>query len=427
MDHQLIKPAMITRRRFLNQSGSLAAVTGLFHYIPAHVLGREGGPAANDQVRIGVIGTGPRSRQLIGDLPSPGKIVAIADCYKKRMIETQQQYQATWPMYQDYREMLDKEQLDAVIVATSEHGRVLPSIHAAQAGLDLYAEKPLAVYVKEGRALVDAVRKYKRICQVGTQQRTIELNRYCCEFVRDGGIGPIKHVSTMNWTNSNPYQPLPEEPIPEGDDWDMWCGPTPLRPFNSQLQFNWYSLRDYSGGQMTNYGAHGIDLIQWALGKSHTGPTEVWPESPGLNGKVSMRYADGTEVRFELDKGPDLGGIFVGEKAKIEINRNRFATNPADFISSETPAPETTEHLGGSGAKTHLKNWLNCLHSRELPNADVEIGHRSVTVCHLLNIARELGRRLQWNPDTEQFVGDDEANKLLDRPRRKGYELPETV
>jgi predicted dehydrogenase len=406
----------------------MGAGAGLLPFIPAHVLGEDGAPGANDRIRIGVIGTGNRARQLMEQVPSPGQIVAISDCYKQRMIETREKLKGEWPMYQDYRQMFDKEKLDAVIVATSEHGRTLPCIRALQAGLDLYAEKPLTAYVQEGRELVNAVRKHKRICQVGTQQRTMELNRFCCEFVRDGKIGSIKHVLAMNWPGPSPYAPISEEPIPEGDDWDTWCGPTPLRPFNKSLQFTWIQWRDYSGGQMTNLGAHGVDQIQWALGKSLTGPSEVWAESPGPGSKVSMRYADGTEVRFELEQGPDLGAIFVGSEAKMEINRNRYATNPKDFISNP-PEPAVAEKWEGPGwvAKPHIQNWLDCLKSRELPNADVEIGHRSVTVCHLLNIARELGRRLQWNSETEQFVGDEEANKLLVRPRRQGYELPTPV
>ena len=422
------RSAVFSRRGFLNHTSALGAAAGLFPFIPAHVLGQQGAAGANDQIRIGVIGTGNRARQLMEQVPSPGKVVAISDCYKQRMVETLGRLNAQWPMYQDYREMLDKEKLDAVIVATPDHARTLPCIHAVQAGLDLYAEKPLTAYVREGRVLVDAVRKHKRVCQVGTQQRTMELNRFCCEFVRDGKIGKILHVLAMNWPGSKPTETLPEEPIPEGDDWDRWSGPTPLRPFNSRLQFDWGKWRDYSGGETTNLGAHGIDQIQWALGKSLTGPTEVWSESIGPTSKVSMRYADGTEVRFELNQGPDLGGIFVGSEAKIEVNRNRYATNPKDFIPNP-PEPAVAEKWEGPGwiAKPHIKNWLDCIQSRELPNADVEIGHRSVTVCHLLNITRELGRKLQWNPDTEQFVGDDEANTLLDRPRRKGYELPQDV
>jgi predicted dehydrogenase len=415
-------PRNIRRRTFLKS----AAALGVPLFVPARILGRERGVAsANETISVGVIGTGNRARQLMSQLPSPGRIVAIADCYRQRMIETLKRKNSEWPIYDDYRRMFDQEDLDAVIVATPDHGRTLPCIRACQAGLDIYAEKPLTVYVKEGRHLVNAARKYDRIVQVGTQQRTMELNRFCCEFVRSGGIGDIKVIQARNYTGPTAYQSLPEESVPEGDNWDMWCGPAQLRPFNTKLQFQWMRWRAYSGGEMTNWGAHGIDQIQSALGMSKTGPREIWPVTPGPNGKVSMRYADGTQVKFELDRGPNGGAIFVGSQAKMEVNRNRFATNPADFVK-DPPDPSVREKWEGPGwtAAPHLANWLECIKTRNEPNADVEVGHRSITVCHLANLARELGRKLVWNPELEQFEDDDEANQRLDRPRRKGYELP---
>jgi hypothetical protein len=183
--------------------------------------------------------------------------------------------------------------------------------------------------------------------------------------------------------------------------------------------------RDYSGGEMTNWGAHGVDQIQWALGKDDTGPTELWPD--GEKGIVAMKYADGTRVRFERDGAPMGGAVFFGADCKMEINRNRFATNPAGFvIDPPDPAVQDSTWEGpGWIARPHIQNWLDSIKSRKLPNADVEIGHRSVTICHLLNITRELNRKLRWDPEKEQFIGDDEANALLDRPRREGFELPE--
>ena len=177
---------------------------------------------------------------------------------------------------------------------------------------------------------------------------------------------------------------------------------------------------------MTNWGAHGVDQIQWALGMSHTGPVEIRPTSGGTNGKLQMRYANGVLVRYELSEGPWGGGVFVGEDCKIEINRNKFTTNPPDFVK-DAPEPDTAEIWEGPGwiARPHIQNWLDCIKTREKPNADVEIGHRSISVCHLANMARLAGRRLRWNPDREQFVGDAEANAYLARPRRRGYELPE--
>ena len=179
---------------------------------------------------------------------------------------------------------------------------------------------------------------------------------------------------------------------------------------------------------MTNWGAHGVDQIQWALGASQTGPTEIWPVSatPDLNGEVHMRYANGVLVRFERTGGPMGGAVFVGDKCKIEINRNKFTTNPPDFVK-HPPEPAAAEIWEGAGwvARPHIQNWLDCIKTREKPNADVEIGHRSISVCHLANIARQLGRRLHWDPEREVFPGDDQANSYLARPRRKGYELPE--
>ena len=415
-----------TRRDFLKRSAAASTVIGAPMVIPASVLGRDKSPSANEQVIIGAIGIGGRCNQLLDQVPAGGKVVAVADCYLQRAKDTVSNRKVKWNVYQDYRQMFDREKLDAVIVATPDHARTLPCIRAVMAGLDVYAEKPLTAYIREGRVLVDAVRKHDRVFQVGSQQRTMEINRFCCEFIRDGKIGKIKQVSGVNYSAARKYTALPEESIPPTDDWKTWCGPTELRPFNSQLQFAWMQWWDYSGGQMTNWGAHGVDQIQWALGKDDTGPTELWPDGP--NGVVAMRYADGTPVRFDKpeDKGPMGGGIFTGTECKMEINRNKFTTNPKDFVKN-APDAAVQDKWEGDGwiARPHIQNWLDCIKSRKRPNADVEIGHRSISVCHLVNITRELNRKLKWDPAAEIFIGDDEANKMVDRPRRAGFELPE--
>ena len=413
-----------TRRDFLKTSAALSTAIGAPTIIPSRVLGRDGQPGANDQIIIGLIGTGGRCNQLIDQVPAPGKIVAASDCFLYRVTETQRKKNTNWKLYQDYRKMFDVEKLDAVIIATPDHARTLPSMHAVIRGLDVYAEKPLTAYIQEGRQLVDAVRKHKRVFQVGSQQRSMEVNRFCCEFVRDGKLGPLKLVSAVNYPGPKRYTGLPEQPIPQTDDWNTWLGPTELRPFNKDLQFSWMQWRDYSVGEMTNWGAHGVDQIQWALGKDDTGPTELWPDGP--KGIIAMRYADGTPVRFERDGGPMGGAVFIGADCKMEINRNKFTTNPPDFVKN-APSPAVAEKWEGDGwiAKPHIENWLDCIKSRERPNADVEIGHRSISVCHLVNITRELNRKLAWDPVAERFINDDEANKLVTRPRRAGFELPE--
>jgi len=417
----------VTRRRFLRSACTLGAAAVVAPtLIPRSALSAPGRPGANEQVVIGFIGTGGRSRQLMDHVPEGGRIVAISDCYVQRMTDTLQQKKTGWKTYQYFEKMIDAENLDAVVVGTPDHARTIPCIHACQAGLDVYAEKPLTLTISEGRTLVNHARKHKTVFQVGSQQRTMEMNRFACELVRMGGIGKIKKVQGICYTGPRDYDGLPEQKVPEGDDWDRWQGPTAWRPFNHALQFGWMGWRAYSGGEMTNWGAHGVDQIQWALGMSQTGPVEIWTTTPGPNGKVRMRYANDVVVSYELEKGPHGGGIFTGTECKIEINRNKFVTNPRDFVK-DGPEPAEASKWEGAGwiAQPHIQNWLDCIKTREKPNADVEIGHRSISVCHLANIARLLGRRLRWNPDKEQFVGDAEANTYLARPRRKGYELPE--
>ncbi len=415
-----------TRRRFVAQTLRIgAAAATIPAVVPSRVLGLAELPPPSEQIVIGVIGTGGRARQLIDHLPPAGRIVAISDCYVRRMAETLQEKKQQWRTYQDYRSLLDREKLDAAIIATPDHARTLVAIHAVLAGLDVYAEKPLTLTIAEGRTLVRHVRRAKRVFQVGSQQRSMELNRFACELVRSGEIGRVKLVQGVCYPGPKRYVGLPEEPVPEGDDWDAWQGQTSAKPFNNALQFGWMAWRDYSGGEMTNWGAHGCDQVQWALGASETGPVELWPITAGPNGKVGMRYASGVEVRYELERGPMGGAVFTGEQCKIEINRNKFTTNPPDFVKNPPPA-EKAEVWEGPGwiARPHLQNWLDCIKTRSRPNADVEIGHRSVSVCHLANIVREVGRKLQWDPQNERFVADDEANRLIERTPRKGYELP---
>jgi len=424
-----LRQKRLSRRRLLERTIPLAATAVAAPYlIPASVLAAAGKPGANERVIVGVIGVGGRSGLLIDQLPEGARIASVADCYVKRCRDAAKQRKANWRIHQDHRKLLEEKDIDAVIVGTHDHGRVLPSIHACQAGKDVYAEKPLTVYIAEGRALASAVRKHRRVFQVGTQQRSMEMNRCACEFVRGGGLGKIKLVQGMNYPGPNRYTGLPEEPIPEGLNWDAWLGSTEFRPYNRSLQFGWMGWRDYSGGEMTNWGAHGLDQIQWALGMDETGPVEIWPLGEGTNGAVAYRYANGVTVRLDLTRGPHGGAIFTGENGKIEINRNKFTTNPKDLIK-ELPRQEDIDKWRDEvalwQARYHMQNWLDCIQTRQRPVADVEIGHRSISVCHLANIARELGRKLRWDPAKERFVDDAEANCLVSRPRRKGYELPE--
>jgi predicted dehydrogenase len=401
-------------------------------FVPRSVLGGAGRPGANERIGIGAIGVGGRASLLLNQLPEDGQIVALSDCNLPRAEAFKAGKQADWPVYQDHRQLLERKDIDAVIVGTGDFQRVLPSIHACQAGKDVYAEKPLTLYIHEGRVLVEAVRKHERVFQVGSQQRSMEMNRIACELIRGGGLGKVKEVRAMNYPGpeDSSAQPLPEETAPTGLNWDVWLNQAAMRPYNQQWM-GWMRWRDFSGGEMTNWGAHGIDQVQWALGMDGTGPVELWPITEGTNGQVAMRYGNGVEVHFVLDRGPAGGAVFVCEKGKLEINRNKFTSNPpeiaAELLKKVNVAEEErkwSDELALWQARWHMQNWIDCIRTRALPVADVEIGHRSISVCHLANIVRRAGRKLRWDPKTETFPDDAEANTFVDRPRRKEYELP---
>jgi len=424
----MIRP-VLSRRRLL--IGSLATM-GVPWILPRHVLAAPGRPGANDRIGIGAIGVGGRASLLLEQTPEDGRIVALCDCNLPRAESFRAKKGQDWPVMQDYHQLLDRRDVDAVIVGTGEFQRVLPCIHACQAGKDVYAEKPLTLYIREGRALVQAVRHYQRILQVGSQQRSMAINRLACEFVRRGGLGKLLQVQVVTYTGATPVAlPYPAgQPLPKGLDWNQWLNQAADRPFHQQW-LGWMRWRDFAGGEMTNWGAHGVDQIQWALGADGGGPLEVWPLTPGSNGQVAMRYPNDVEVHFILPKGPMGGAIFIGEKGKLEINRNKVTSNPkeiaAELLGQLDLAAEEQKWSDKAAlwqARWHLQNWLDCVRTRHKPAADVEIGHRSISVCHLANIAREAGRRLSWDPAAERFTNDAEANKLLERPRRAGFELP---
>ena len=429
-----------SRRRFLRRAGAAAAAAAPC-FLPSGVLAAPGTPGANDRIGVGYIGVGRRGNQLMG-LPPEGQIVAAAD-FDMRRAEAVAARRKCRP-YHDYRKLLEAKDVDAVVIATPDHWHVLPAVHACQAGKDVYLEKPLSVTIREGRVLVDAVRKYQRVLQTGSQRRSMAGHRLGCELVRNGVAGKIHTVLIMNYPS--PWEcKLPGQPVPKELSWDAWCGPTEPVPFHEDIYIQrskpgWISFRPWSGGEMTGTGAHGFDQVQWALDTDDTGPVEVWceggklepvvytqPES-GARGnratsqgrRVRMRYASGIELRLEPGESA-AGAAFVGDQGKIRIGNNTVDSNPPELAKTSPEGFKVRLPVSNH----HLKNWCDCIKSRERPIADVEIGHRSAIVCHLGNIARWVGRRLKWDPDKEIFPGDEEANRLLDRPRRKGYELPD--
>lgn len=426
-----------TRRSFL-KAASTAAVS-IPWLVPSNVLAADGKPGANDRIRVGLIGSGGRPRDLLKESPLDLELVAVADCdlrqidgYLKWLYEARPEIAAAkCSQYQDYRQMLDKEKLDGLFVATTTHARVLICLDAMQAGLDVYAEKPLTLTIEEGQYLIKAERKYNTVFQVGSQQRSIPINNFGSDLVRDGAIGKVHTVLCPNFIGPERRTSTAGEPTPEGMNWDMWCHQTPLVPYSSELHpglGRWGRWREYDGGGLgwgvTGWGTHALDQVQRALGTDDTDPVEIWPEGTGTDFPLSLRYPSGTVLKLSLPKGtgPGLGAIFVGDKGKIEINRNRLASNPPELIAG-APEPDDRSEVA-SVAQRHIQNWVDCMRSRQKPVAHAEVGHRTTVICHQINICRELGRRLKWDPVKEEFLGDDEANALRSRPRRKGYELP---
>ena len=420
----------LSRRQFLGRGAMVAGAAAAAPYVVAsRVFG------ASERIGIGGIGVGRQGSGILGVPDS--QLVAVADVNLPRAQAVAARAKAK--AFQDYRKMLDLKEVDAVTIGTPDHWHALCAIHACQAGKDVYVEKPMTLTIREGRKMVEAVRKYRRVLQVGSQQRSMAANRIGCTLVRTGGIGKVQKVIANNY--ASPWEcGFAAQPVPDGLDWDMWCGPTKVVPYHEDLykpraKPGWISFRPYSGGEMTGWGSHGLDQVQWALGMDESGPIEVWTEGeklvpptqtepgPRLDKacsvpKVFFRYPG--DIVMELGKGPAGGAIFIGQKATVTIDRGKFVSDPPEMAKAALKA-------GAPGRDNHKADWVAAIKSRARPVADVEIGHRSATVCHLANIARYLGRRLRWDPVKEVFPDDAEANTHLDRPRRKPYEIPETV
>jgi predicted dehydrogenase len=419
----------LNRRAFLRRAGAASAALLLPSLAGRQALAAPGRPGPNDRLEIGFIGLGGRARWILTKEALPGaEVVAVADCFLPRCAEAAKIVAGgeKWKRYQRYEEMLEKEKLDAVFVETTTHARVLACIHVLQSGRHVYAEKPQSLTVAEGRVLVKAVKKYNRVLQTGSQQRSMPINRHASKLVREGAIGKVHTVITCNFQGGKIWKQKPVEPVPDGLDWDRWCNQTELRPYHSELQFGWSDFVDYDGGGqswgVSGWGTHSLDQVQCALGTDDTGPVELWPEGEGPAAKVTMRYANGVLLKLEgKNRGmEDLGAIFLGDKGKIEILRGDYTADPKELRDG---APPVTPQ-GDRESIPHIENFFACIRSGQAPHAAAETGHRATTLCHLVNICRSVQRKLQWDPKTERFNGDDQANQLLARPRRKGYELP---
>lgn len=402
--------------------------------------------SANDRLTLGFIGVGKQARghlnyflnqkdtQVLAvcDVDTTRRDAAKATVEKKYAGLTKSGAYKGCGAYNDFSDLLERKDIDAVVIATPDHWHAIPALEACKAKKDIYCEKPLTLTIREAKALIDAVRKTERVFQVGSQQRSDKEFRTACELVRGGRIGKVQAVYVNVGGPSHPCN-LPEEKMEPGLDWDRWLGPAPKRPYNSVLSPrgvhdhfpNWRLYREYSGGMMTDWGAHHFDIAQWGLGMDDSGPVEIIPpEDPKAEKGVKYIYANGVPVIHadEYAKGKKVNGIaFIGSEGKIFVNRGYLASEPGDIIKQ--PIGEKDVHLYKSPG--HQRDWLNCVRNRKRPICDVEIGARSVTVCHLGNIAYWTNEKFKWDPKAWKFVdASATVQKWFDRARRDPWQLP---
>lgn len=423
----------VTRREFLKDIAAVGFIIGFPTIIPSTVLSQT---PPNSRINMALIGMGLMMGSHQGHMLSRNDVQVVAVCdvdrskrerakasiekaYANRM--GQGSYKGC-DAYNEFERIIERKDIDAVVVCTPDHWHAPISVAAMRAGKDVYVQKPMTLTVREGRIMSDVARQYGAILQVGSQQRSERAFRKACEIVRNGLIGKV-HTIYASLGEFPPPATLPEEPIPEGFDYDRWLGPTPWYPYNRRrVEGNygggWRCFWEYGSRKNGDWGAHHFDIIQWALGMDHSGPVEFIPKGYQGNPYQMHIYADGTKV---LRDHPDMKGHmirFFGEKGEVLVSRgNRLDTVPASLKDVEFGPNDIRLYVSNN----HEDNWIQCIKTRQQPICPAEIGHRTATICHLNGIAERLGRPIKWDPVKEEIVGDPEAAKWLDRPRRAPY------
>jgi predicted dehydrogenase len=426
-----------TRRDFFRTTAGLGAAAVLTRFTHAAV--------PSERVRLGFVGVKNQgTSNLKNFFKQPyAQVVAVCDVDKNVLAAAaklvEKETKAAPDAYGDYRHLLDRKDIDAVVVTTPDHWHALPTIQACLAGKDVYCEKPLSLTIAEGQAMVKAARKTNRVVQTGSQQRSEYGGKFriAAELVRNGKLGPLKAIKVglpkVNFTeNAVKGAKDNDPPAPAELDYDFWLGPAPQRPYNvNRVHYLFRFFWDYSGGQLTNFGAHDLDIVQWALGMDDSGPVSIEvadtkfvadksyevPESCLL----TYRYANGVSVYCGQNVKGYRGGVtFEGEKGTIHVDRRELTATPPEILKEQFGSSAERLYVSNN----HHANFLECLKSRKAPVGDVAIGHRSATVCHLGNMAIRTGRAITWDPSKEVIVGDKEAAAMLSRPYRKPWELP---
>ncbi len=418
----------LTRRRFLGACGAAMAPT----LIPASALGQGGAVSPGARITVGAIGIGPRGRVVLGNMLAQRDVqfVAICDVQQSRRQAVKAMADKHYGnkdcvMYRDLFELLDRSDIDAVLVATGDRWHALGSILAAKAGKDVYSEKPCGITIGDCRELADTMQHHARIFQAGTQRRSVSNFQLAVQLARSGKLGKIHTVHASIYKLQVDYGWLPAEPEPPRDvvDWDRWLGPAPWRPFNKRyLQGRWRGYFDFdSGAKLLDWGAHTVDLCQWAVGADDTAPVEYDPDG----GTIRARYASGVKlvmrlggfrgegdwlglgtcpVRFE----GDAGWVETGDSGKMEMH-------PASLKEEYKKLGKT---IRGTNPVGHTRNFFDCVKSRKPTACNPEVMYHSHLACHAAAIAWQLGRKVKLDPLTGRFVGDSEADRMRTRAKR---------
>jgi predicted dehydrogenase len=445
---------MITRRRLLKTAARVAGAAAAAPYVlPSSVFGAA---APSNRINVGCIGTGNQGMQDLRAFLQYDdcRVVAVCDVntgsagYKtadqflgrepgRKAVEEFYARQSPDGAYKgcfactDFREILARPDIDAVTIVVPDQWHGVMTVMAAEAGKDIYCEKPLSLAVADGQAMVAAVRRRGVVLQTGSHERSRRQTRFVCELVRSGRIGDLKRIVAVvgPWNKFGPTGAWTPTPVPDGFDYEMWLGPAPWEPYHKdRCLYNFRFILDYSGGQATNYGAHSLDMAQWGSGHDLTGPVEIadagseWPTDGLFNVALTVhfraRYANGVELEC-ITRKDNVSCRFEGTEGWIETGYGGFLTEPASLKKAFIRPDEV--RLGETAG--HIRNFLDCVKTRAEPVAPVEVGHRSATLCHLGNIAMQLRRRLRWDPAAERFVGDDDANRMLSRPKRAPWRV----
>ena len=476
------KSRQITRRQFLGRTAALSGIIATPWIIPSSAKSEDSSVSPSKRIAVGLIGKGLMGsghlNRLIGDQDI--QVMAVCDVDRKRREEgkkrVEQIYATKRPSgsyngcatYNDYRELLARADIDAVVIVTPDHWHTLIAIDAAKAGKDIYCEKPISITVQEGRRLVETVQRYGRVFQTGTQYRSIPTIREVCSFVRAGGLGKVKSVFTL-WSNlgvlgsarfkpyahlldiertRRSYTPLnfafPAEPVPEGLDWDLWVGPALWHPHNPVYHTNpspgvvpWAFSEDFGTASVTWHHSHSADVIQYALGVENSGPIEIIHPNSGNYPTLTCKYANGTllhmvdhwgivkDVYKAVPKTARLagnfGGVFIGERGWVTsmTTGGPIEGNPETLFDEM----KLTTRQVNPGENNHHANWFDCIRTRRKPSCYEELGHRSASLGHLIIIAYKLQRSLKWDPVKEKFPNDEAANRLLFRAMRSPWRI----